>query len=622
MQSVQLAASEIWVTLIFCGILYLFKDGLNQKKVTKVLLIACIARLLSDAVSWAFDGVPGLFWGIITRISNYVTFVSNDAVSLVFSVFIWQLVREKDEKPDVLLKAYWILEAAAIAALTLNLHFGWFYTFDSSNGYSRGAFYHMTHVAPTAALIAVLWLLIKYHRKFTGNQKFLVWSYLILMTGATVYENLDFGLSLQTYAQTFSALIAFFVGEIEVRKDLFLTKERLAQKNVELQEAERRAEAANDAKSTFLFNMSHDIRTPMSAILGFTTLAERNPDDPQLVRSYLQKIQASGRGMLAILDNVLELSRIESGKTVLEETPQEITAVFDACVVMMSPEVEKKHHTLTVEKEILHPYGFFDATRMTEIIMNILSNAIKYTADGGTIRCTLKQTHHPKDGWICQEFTVADNGIGMSEEFQKHIFDSFARERSTTISGIQGTGLGMGIVKKLVDLMGGTINVDSKVGQGTTITVTIPTRMATLEETQPKRATVRAERENLRGKRLLLAEDNDLNAEIAVALLEEEGLLIDRVCDGVACVERLEECQPGYYSLILMDVQMPNLDGYQATEQIRKLQDNKKAHIPIVAMTANAFSEDRARALSAGMNDHVAKPIDMDVLTDVLLKYV
>ena len=624
MQSVQLAASEIWVTLIFCVILYLFRDGLNQKKTTKILLIACIARLLSDAVSWAFDGVPGLFLGVTTRISNYVTFVSNDVISLVFSIFIWQLIKDKNEKSDIVLKAYWILEVISISALTLNLYFGWFYSFDSSNGYSRGPYYRMTHIAVIAGLLIVLWLLIKYHSKFNKNQKFLVWSYFILMSGATAYEYMNFGLSLQTYAQTFSALVAFFVGEIEVRQNLFLTQESLKQKNIELKKAEEKAEAANNAKSSFLFNMSHDIRTPMSAILGFTTLAEKNPDNPELVKNYLEKIHLSGQGMLDILDNILEISRIESGKTTLEETPQEAGTVFNACMVMMSPEVEKKHHTLNVSKEIKYPYVFFDATHITEVVMNILSNAIKYTADGGTINCSLKQLPNNNDGWIYQQLSVTDNGIGMSDEFQKHIFDTFARERSTTLSGVQGTGLGMGIVKKLVDLMDGTIEIKSKIGHGTTITVTIPMRIAAPEDMQPKHSTELAQKgkATLSGKRILLAEDNDLNAEIAIALLEEEGLIIDRVADGVQCVEQLERCAPGYYSLILMDIQMPNLDGYQATDKIRKFQNKEKASIPIVAMTANAFSEDRLRALSMGMNDHVSKPIDMDVLTDVLLKYI
>lgn len=222
MQSVQLAASEIWVTLIFGVIMYLFKSELKQKKITKILMIVCIIRLVSDAISWAFDGVPGIFWGILTRCSNYITFVSNDLVSVVFSIFLWNLVRDGDERPGMILKAYWTLEAIVIGALTLNLYFGWFYSFDSSNLYSRGNYYQLTHVAPIVALLVVVWLLIRYQGKFSKNLKFLGWSYFLLMAVATAYEYMNFGLSLQTYAQTFSALVAFFVGEIEVRKNQYI----------------------------------------------------------------------------------------------------------------------------------------------------------------------------------------------------------------------------------------------------------------------------------------------------------------------------------------------------------------------------------------------------------------
>ena len=389
-----------------------------------------------------------------------------------------------------------------------------------------------------------------------------------------------------------------------------------------LKEAADRADSANKAKSTFLFNMSHDIRTPMNAILGFAELAGKNTGDPQLLTDYLNKIQISGKGLLSILDKILEISRIEAGKTVLEESPQEAGKVLESCVVMMNPEIEKKHLTVTVEKEIQNPYVYFDAARITEIILNIFSNAVKYTADGGRINCKLMQFPHPDESWIYQELSIQDNGIGMSEEFQKHVFDLFAREHSTTTSGIPGSGLGMGITKKLVDLMNGTIMINSKVGEGTAVVVRIPVRIATLEDTLPKHSKVFAEKERLQGKHILLAEDNDLNAEIAITLLEEEGLKVDRANDGVECVKKLEYSAPGYYDLILMDIQMPSMNGYQATEKIRKLSDKKKAGIPIVAMTANAFSEDKAKAIASGMNDHVAKPIDMDILVATMLKYI
>lgn len=389
-----------------------------------------------------------------------------------------------------------------------------------------------------------------------------------------------------------------------------------------LKEAADQADSANKAKSTFLFNMSHDIRTPMNAILGFTELAKKNANNPQVLTDYLNKIQMSGKGLLSILDKVLEISRIESGKTTLEESPQEAGKVLDSCVVMMDPEIEKKHLIVTAKKEISTPYIYFDATRITEIILNILSNAIKYTADGGRIDCKLTQSPNLDEGWIYQELSIQDNGIGMSEEFQKHVFDLFVREHSTTTSGIPGTGLGMGITKKLVDLMNGTITVQSKVGEGTTVTVKIPVRIATYEDTQPKHSKEFTEKERLQGKHILLAEDNDLNAEIAITLLEEEGLKVDRAIDGVECVKKLEYSAQGYYELILMDIQMPSMNGYQATEKIRQLSDKKKAEIPIIAMTANAFSEDKAKAISSGMNDHVAKPIDMDILVATMLKYV
>ena len=387
-------------------------------------------------------------------------------------------------------------------------------------------------------------------------------------------------------------------------------------------QAEESAKQANMAKSTFLFNMSHDIRTPMNAILGFAELAKKDSNSHQQVMDYLDKIKISGKGLLSILDNVLELSRIESGKTTLEETPQETGRIFDSCMVMMHPEIEKRHHTLITSKNIKYPYVYYDGTRMTEILINILSNAIKYTSDGGVIRCTLNQYPHPDKNWIYQELIVEDTGIGMSQEFQEHIFESFTRERTSTSSGIQGTGLGMGIVKRLVDLMNGTIEIQSHIGKGTRIIVKIPMRLATYEQTLPKHMDTKSSDSKIKGTRILLAEDNQLNAEIAMDLLQEEGAIVDRVSDGVQCLEQMKQKPAGYYSLILMDIQMPNLDGYVTTKRIRKLSDTEKSNIPIIAMTANAFSEDKIKALEAGMNGHIAKPIDMNILVSIISKYV
>ena len=389
----------------------------------------------------------------------------------------------------------------------------------------------------------------------------------------------------------------------------------------QLQKAVEAADAANEAKSVFLFNVSHDIRTPMNAIIGYAELADRNLDKKELLRSYLEKIGICGQKMLSILDNVLELSRIETGNVVLEESAAEAESVLNDCLHMVSAEIEKKHQTLTISKDIIYPYIYMDISRFTEIILNLISNAIKYTGEGGTIHCSMRQLPAQKEGRCIQELSVSDNGIGMSEKFQKHIFESFTRERSSTVSGVEGTGLGMGIVKKLVEMMHGEIKIHSRMGEGSTFTIRIPCRIAVFEDTQTKRQ-AHPDGKPLAGKRILLAEDNDLNAEIAIALLEEEGLLVERVADGVKCMEMLEKAPAHYYELILMDIQMPILGGYDTTRKIRRMADAEKAAIPIIAMTANAFAEDKQRALAAGMNDHVAKPIDMNKLIPTLQKYI
>ena len=396
------------------------------------------------------------------------------------------------------------------------------------------------------------------------------------------------------------------------------SREKSEKQQEQLQKAVEAADAANEAKSVFLFNVSHDIRTPMNAIIGYAELADRNLDKKELLRSYLEKIGICGQKMLSILD----LSRIETGNVVLEESAAEAESVLDDCLHMVSAEIEKKHQTLTVSKNIIYPYIYMDISRFTEIILNLISNAIKYTGEGGTIHCSVRQLPAQKEGRCIQELSVSDNGIGMSEEFQKHIFESFTRERSSTVSGVEGTGLGMGIVKKLVEMMHGEIKIHSRMGEGSTFTIRIPCRIATVEDTQTKRAQVHPDGKPLVGKRILLAEDNDLNAEIAIALLEEEGLLVERAADGVKCMEMLEKAPAHFYELILMDIQMPILGGYDTTREIRKMADAEKAAIPIIAMTANAFAEDKQRALEAGMNDHVAKPIDMNKLIPTLQKYI
>lgn len=392
--------------------------------------------------------------------------------------------------------------------------------------------------------------------------------------------------------------------------------------NEKLQIAAENAESANRAKSTFLFNMSHDIRTPMNAIIGYADLAARHSDDPAKLKKYMENIQVCGQNLLMLLNNVLDLARIENDKTEMEYSVSDVEKDFRNCIAMFRNQADSKGQTLTVTTQLQYPYIYADIPHLTEVCTNLVSNAVKYTGAGGTIRCGVTQKPGEKEGWCDMVVTVADNGIGMSQEFQQHIFEPFERERTSTVSKVEGSGIGMGIVKKLVGLMGGTVEVESKIGVGSTFTVTIPCRIASEEEAQAKREINPSDQKCLCGTRILLTEDNDLNAEIATELLQEEGCTVDRAKDGVECVDMLEKAANGTYQIILMDVQMPVMNGYDAARKIRRLDDPQKAKIPIIAMTANAFSEDKQVALDAGMNDHIAKPIDMSVLGPTLRKYL
>lgn len=392
--------------------------------------------------------------------------------------------------------------------------------------------------------------------------------------------------------------------------------------NAKLQVAVEKAESANRAKSTFLFNMSHDIRTPMNAIIGYADLASRHLDDPAKLEKYMENIQICGQNLLVLLSNVLDLARIENDRTEIEYSVSDVEKDFRNCIAMFQNQADSKGQTLTVTTHLLYPYVYADIPHLTEICTNLVSNAVKYTGACGTIHCNVTQKPGKKEGWCDTVITVADNGIGMSQEFQKHIFEPFERERTSTVSKVEGSGIGMGIVKKLVGLMGGTVEVESRIGVGSTFIVTIPCRIASQEETQAKRDTTSSDKKSLLGVKILLTEDNDLNAEIAAELLQEEGCTVDRAKDGVECVDMLEKAANGTYQLILMDIQMPVMNGYDAAKKIRRMEDPQKADIPIIAMTANAFSEDRQAALDAGMNDHVAKPINMNILVPTIRKYL
>ena len=393
------------------------------------------------------------------------------------------------------------------------------------------------------------------------------------------------------------------------------SKKQLAAALKEAQEAN----VANAAKSAFLHNMSHDIRTPMNAILGYNSLMKKDLTDPKLI-SYQEKIEQSGNMLLSIINNVLDMARIESGKTDVDESYNEAGSIVRELCDIFEVEARKKHISLSCETNVKHKNILCDVTKVKEIFANLISNAVKYTPEGGHVTIKTQEISCEKKGYARFRTEVVDNGIGMSKEYLPTLFDSFTREQDTTTNKISGTGLGMAIVKKLVNLMHGTITVESEQGKGTKFVIILehPIAAEAYYKTKESNYSEAINEYNIQGKHILLAEDNELNAEIATAVLGGMGLIVDRVEDGIQCIAKLQQMPAGSYDLILMDIQMPNMDGYNATQNIRKFKDKEKANIPIIAMTANAFEEDKKRAIAQGMNGHIAKPIDAGKIKEVL----
>lgn len=415
----------------------------------------------------------------------------------------------------------------------------------------------------------------------------------------------------------FSLLVATIYYQISSKKH------REKQYAADLKKAAELAKSANEAKTRFLFNMSHDIRTPMNAIIGFSVLLEKNLQNEEKAKEYLGKICSSGNLLMTIINQILEIARIESGTIALQLKAEDINAVFHTVNTVFEEDIRKKNLQYSADLDVYHTFIFCDRVKLQEIMLNIISNAIKYTSDGHAVHVKIyeKDSENPRKARFI--FTCEDTGIGMSEEYLPHIFEEFSREHTTTENKVAGTGLGLPIVKSMIELMGGSIQVESTQGVGTKFTVDISFDMASEADVYRDQISEQPDvLEKLEGKRILLAEDNDLNAEIAIELLAEQKIITDRAEDGAECLDKLEKADSGYYDMILMDIQMPVMDGYDAAARIRRMKDEKKASIPIVAMTANAFAEDRQKAISMGMNDHVAKPIDMNVLLPVIAKYI
>ena len=412
----------------------------------------------------------------------------------------------------------------------------------------------------------------------------------------------------------------FTISDAHTAEDHMLISVRdITDATNELSRAKEAAESANRAKSTFLFNMSHDIRTPLNAIMGFSAMAEKYLDQPEKVSDCLLKINTSGEHLLNLINSVLDMARIESGKLELKIEPHHIPTALEKLNYIFSADVKKKNLSFEIHSDITDEIAFYDLLRMSQIELNLIGNAIKYTPSGGTIIYSVRQTEH-QDGYATYHACVKDNGVGMSHEYLEHIFHAFERGNSSTITGIEGYGLGLSITKRLVTEMGGTITCNSEPGKGSEFICTFRFRTGTWADLPDDSSSDAQSLPETSGKRILLVEDNALNREISRDLLENKGFSVEEADDGDVAVEKIKWSAPGYYSLVLMDIQMPKMNGYEATRQIRALDDPVLSQIPIIAVTANAFEEDKKNASDAGMNGHIAKPIQMKELLQQLRK--
>ena len=440
--------------------------------------------------------------------------------------------------------------------------------------------------------------------------------------------NYNISIQFQMNDELYWDLLSFIVIEREndqiykillSRRDITETQTREIEQQQLLTDALAQAEDVSKAKTTFLFNMSHDIRTPMNAIIGFTTMAKKYLDMPEMAKDYLDKVDISSQHMLQIVNDLLDMARIDSGKVELESAPIDIYKECDSIDALFRSSMEEREIDFSVDIHIIDNIVLGDAMRIKQIVINLVSNAMKYTKPKGRVELFYHQIQHNEDGFAYFEIIVKDTGIGMSEEYQRHLFEAFERERSAAVSGIQGTGLGLAISKQLTDLMGGSLTCKSKQGVGTEFLLKFRLPIATYTANTKKEIIDTAA---FCGKHILLVEDNDLNREIALDMLEEMGLIVDEASDGSIAVEKVQQREAGYYQMILMDIQMPYMDGYYAAHTIRMSSNAEIASIPIIAMTANAFAEDREKALQAGMNAHLSKPINAKELIETLYAFL
>ncbi len=613
-QCLQTMACEyaILVIMIYIGLRCFFQRN-NQ-------LIRRFSHFVVGIIIFQIINIPvRMIDAGLAHMSQITVFVLNGAfmIAETFVTYEWfvffEHVQDSFLIKSKLVRLFGIVPLVLITALSIASWWThWLFYADDAGVYHRGTLFALQIVLPYTYVVVTLVSAVAY--SITRKEKRSAVIMTIALIPALICSVLQViaGGSYILAGLTLSAIFVYMELCMEdIRKVEKLAM--LEKSKRELEEALDMANKANSAKTVFLNSMSHDIRTPMNAIIGFTDLLGENLGNEKKARDYIGKIKSSSDYLLSLINNVLEMARIESGRSDLDERDISVEKSLDAVYWIFEAQMKEKHIDFIWDVNVKHNNIKCDVVKLKEILMNIINNAYKYSLPGDSVAVRIEEIPCDRDGYARIQTTVKDTGIGMSEEFLEHIFEDFTRAQTSTESGQFGTGLGMAIVKKIVDLMGGTIDVQSKQGVGTTFTVTLEHKIAEIA-VENREVVKSTEDYSFRGKRILLVEDNDLNAEIAQTILAGTGMTVDRACDGIQCVDVLKGSEPGYYDMVLMDIQMPNMDGYEATRIIRQLEDKRLSEIPIIAMTANAFAEDRKQAFDAGMNGHIAKPINAENL--------
>lgn len=613
-QCLQTMACEyaILVIMIYIGLRCFFQRN-NQ-------LIRRFSHFVVGIIIFQIINIPvRMIDAGLAHMSQITVFVLNSAfmIAETFVTYEWfvffEHVQDSFLIKSKLVRLFGIVPLVLITVFSIASWWThWLFYADDAGVYHRGTLFALQIVFPYTYVVVTLVSAVAY--SITRKEKRSAVIMTIALIPALICSVLQViaGGSYILAGLTLSAIFVYMELCMEdIRKVEKLAM--LEKSKRELEEALDMANKANSAKTVFLNSMSHDIRTPMNAIIGFTDLLGENLGDEKKARDYIGKIKSSSDYLLSLINNVLEMARIESGRSDLDERDISVEKSLDAVYWIFEAQMKEKHIDFIWDVNVKHNNIKCDVVKLKEILMNIINNAYKYSLPGDSVAVRIEEIPCDRDGYARIQTTVKDTGIGMSEEFLEHIFEDFTRAQTSTESGQFGTGLGMAIVKKIVDLMGGTIDVQSKQGIGTTFTVTLEHKIAEIA-VENREVVKSTEDYSFRGKRILLVEDNDLNAEIAQTILAGTGMTVDRACDGIQCVDVLKGSEPGYYDMVLMDIQMPNMDGYEATRIIRQLEDKRLSEIPIIAMTANAFAEDRKQAFDAGMNGHIAKPINAENL--------